>query len=162
MNDRLKKVVQNASPDELVDMIFKSPVSGLLNRKAIPYADPVQMYAIVDMDGLKWLNDYWGHEEGDRQIRELGILLEEDFPGRAYHLSGDEFVILAHTRGQANSLVYSLFDLQEECQRRMSSTFSFGVGMTLAKADEAMQHDKTMRLAGGLRAERGQALENIS
>jgi two-component system cell cycle response regulator len=50
----------------------------------------------IDMDGLKWINDTHGHEEGNRVLIEAGRILrrcfrKSDIVGR---LGGDEFVAL--------------------------------------------------------------------
>ncbi len=57
--------------------------------------DGILMFA--DLDGLKKINDTYGHNEGDIAIREtsnilLGIFRETDIVGR---MGGDEFVVFA-------------------------------------------------------------------
>lgn len=58
-----------------------------------------RMYLLfVDLDGMKWINDTLGHQEGDRAIREAAALLkhtyrESDIIAR---IGGDEFAVLVH------------------------------------------------------------------
>jgi diguanylate cyclase (GGDEF)-like protein len=50
----------------------------------------------ADLDGLKWINDHYGHGEGDRAISLAAACIKETF--RRFdvtaRLSGDEFVAL--------------------------------------------------------------------
>src|SRR6266849_5906756 len=51
-----------------------------------------------DLNDFKHLNDEHGHEAGDVAITEVGkairSIVTENLNGRAYRLSGDEFIIL--------------------------------------------------------------------
>jgi diguanylate cyclase (GGDEF)-like protein len=50
----------------------------------------------ADLDGMKWINDTMGHEEGDRALTDVAVMLKETF--RASDIiartGGDEFAIL--------------------------------------------------------------------
>jgi diguanylate cyclase (GGDEF)-like protein len=50
----------------------------------------------ADMDGLKQINDTYGHEEGSRAIMKMGQILKETFRGSDIiaRLGGDEFTAL--------------------------------------------------------------------
>jgi len=83
------------------------PMTGLYNRKGMEYFSD-QLYnealekgkalfvCICDMNGLKYINDNFGHDEGDRAIRMLSqIILESLEEGDfAFRIGGDEFLIL--------------------------------------------------------------------
>jgi diguanylate cyclase (GGDEF)-like protein/PAS domain S-box-containing protein len=51
----------------------------------------------VDLDGLKRINDSFGHNEGDRAIHELAVILRRGFRETDViaRFGGDEFVVLA-------------------------------------------------------------------
>ena len=51
----------------------------------------------VDIDGLKKINDSFGHLEGDKLLREFSIRLKEACRGYDYvaRMGGDEFVVTA-------------------------------------------------------------------
>jgi diguanylate cyclase (GGDEF)-like protein len=52
--------------------------------------------AFIDMDRLKYVNDVFGHAEGDRYILRVAELLKEFSPDPVVcRLGGDEFMILA-------------------------------------------------------------------
>ncbi len=53
-------------------------------------------FVFIDMDGLKKINDSWGHSEGDAAILALSVLLKKSFRGQdlLVRYGGDEFVVL--------------------------------------------------------------------
>ncbi|MDZ7938579.1 MAG: GGDEF domain-containing protein [Rhodoferax sp.] len=82
-------------------------LTGLYNRRGFlslaeehfqsqPVPHPVILF-FADLDGLKRINDTWGHEVGDEAIRLTARLLTETFRAEdiVARLGGDEFVILA-------------------------------------------------------------------
>ena len=50
----------------------------------------------IDLDGLKFINDTWGHEEGDRALRKTSAVLKATFRSSDIicRLGGDEFAAL--------------------------------------------------------------------
>jgi diguanylate cyclase (GGDEF)-like protein len=54
------------------------------------------MVTVIDLDGLKLINDRFGHAEGDRFIGTFSAGLKEALRinDRAYRIGGDEFVVL--------------------------------------------------------------------
>ena len=51
--------------------------------------------AFIDMNGLKSINDTYGHSVGDRAIRNLADILIQCFKAKeVYRISGDEFVVI--------------------------------------------------------------------
>ena len=59
----------------------------------------------IDMDGLKWINDTLGHEEGDKALIEIATLLKETFRASdiIVRLGGDEYAALAIDINETNS-----------------------------------------------------------
>lgn len=56
------------------------------------------VYASIDADGLKAINDSQGHHAGDQLLRTLGDTLEREIqpiPGAAFRYGGDEFGVVA-------------------------------------------------------------------
>lgn len=91
-------------------------LTGLLNRRAFDLhlaqlrSDGVPFQAVViDLDGMKSVNDLEGHERGDTLITLFGQALRAQFRSsdRIYRLGGDEYALL--TLGGA-----TLLDLDEE------------------------------------------------
>ena len=48
----------------------------------------------IDINGLKQLNDTYGHEHGDAVIREAAECIRKHFKEYAYRIGGDEFIVL--------------------------------------------------------------------
>ena len=101
-------------------------------RRSVRYGTPVSLL-LVDVDGLKKVNDAQGHAAGDRVIRSIAIaitdgLRDSDFGAR---WGGDEFAIVAPnaTRDAARSSAERLVTRVAEHSRdnHPSATVSVGV-----------------------------------
>lgn len=94
--------------DRLAQLATTDPLTGLSNARAfherlrqelgraVRYREPLSLL-IVDLDGLKRVNDQYGHEAGDAALRSVAAairsgLREIDLGAR---LGGDEFGVLA-------------------------------------------------------------------
>lgn len=60
-------------------------------RRACPHTFGV---VFIDINGLKQLNDTYGHEHGDAVIRETAECIKKHFREYAYRIGGDEFIVL--------------------------------------------------------------------
>jgi diguanylate cyclase (GGDEF)-like protein len=91
----------------LIDYSIRDPMTGLLNRRGMEmmfdrrqeHIQPDDNFIIwvIDMDGLKYINDHFGHENGDVGIITVADAIrsisgKDDILVRA---GGDEFVIVA-------------------------------------------------------------------
>jgi diguanylate cyclase (GGDEF)-like protein len=162
-----------ASPDELVEEVYRDKMTGLLNKRAWnedttkagfekqgrrskPYA-----IAYIDLDGLKFLNDQMGHSAGDELLANFGrAMTAAGIDG--YHISGDEFGAIFDTEAEAREAMSRLEQAVASSVVRGKSrdgrgitnagiAFSYGVGPTADAADMAMQANKADREAQGLR-----------
>lgn len=100
--EHLKKEKYNLQKELRID-----PMTGLYNRKGMEYFSDILykealqkgkslFVCICDMDGLKFINDNFGHGEGDRAIKNLSQIIAEaaDEDDMAFRIGGDEFLIL--------------------------------------------------------------------
>lgn len=87
--------------------------NGFINRADDMYKDCVKkknriMLSFIDMDGLKFINDNYGHNEGDFAIQRLAGIISEccDASSICARFGGDEFVIFDAdaTEGSAEAL----------------------------------------------------------
>ncbi len=94
--------------DELRDMSLTDELTGLNNRRGfftladqqlkIANRSKKELFLLyADLDGLKWINDTLGHEEGDRALIETAASLRDAFRESDIiaRIGGDEFVVLA-------------------------------------------------------------------
>ncbi|MFU8787359.1 MAG: diguanylate cyclase, partial [Candidatus Izemoplasmataceae bacterium] len=81
-----------ASHDQLSGVYNRHHLYQNVNKKAFDY--PVKL-AILDLDGLKTVNDVFGHYEGDRVIKRFSKILREVYYDQYIaRVGGDEFVII--------------------------------------------------------------------
>ena len=86
---------------EILQQTKKDSLTGLLNRHAY-HADilknPEEITALIsiDMNGLKTLNDTFGHAAGDEALETLSLCFFKALKSRqfGYRIGGDEFVII--------------------------------------------------------------------
>ena len=92
---------------DLQDQALTDPLTGLGNRRALARdfesesaravrtGRPLTV-VVIDVDGLKALNDSRGHAAGDEALRKVGVALSSVTrrSDRAYRYGGDEFALL--------------------------------------------------------------------
>ncbi len=79
-------------------------LTGLLNRRAYDNACKMLIgnrqvgVIFCDVNSLKYTNDIFGHEAGDKLIKSFASILKNSFRNdETFRISGDEFVILLST-----------------------------------------------------------------
>lgn len=80
--------------DKLTELYNRNRYIELLNEKKGQKLFRTGV-AYLDLNGLKKMNDQYGHEAGDRLIRNAAAALREVFADQTYRVGGDEFVIVA-------------------------------------------------------------------
>ena len=88
-------------------------------------------YVVIDINGLKDVNDSYGHETGDRLIAEAARCIEQSFRGwgRQYRIGGDEFVILLTAkREKVDELIRAVTKSTEEWSRDSGIRLCFSSG----------------------------------
>ncbi len=105
----------------------------------------------LDVNGLKDINDMYGHAAGDKILVESAKRMKQVFDGfDFYRIGGDEFVIICPGIAQddfANRIIElkSIFMRDEMCRAAIGSqwTMEYGdVQQIVANADEQMYEDK--------------------
>ncbi|MEN3330582.1 MAG: hypothetical protein V7638_5389 [Acidobacteriota bacterium] len=150
---------------------LKDDLTGLFNRRgllkqAAPYFDFARrqkeklLLLFIDLDGMKKINDEFGHNEGDNALIQTAAILNHTFRSSDIiaRLGGDEFTVLvtdlnASKEDAIARLNESLraFNASETCSHKLS--FSIGVATLepermacfeelLEQADQAMYEQK--------------------
>jgi|GEM_PF-2095992 len=141
---------------EIEYLSYHDPLTGLYNRRLfeeevrrISLSRKLPVSIIMgDVNGLKMINDSFGHKAGDRLLQEAALLLrencrEEDFVAR---IGGDEFVIILEGADQ---------QLTEQICNRIQKSFraysarkdkrTFYLSISLGSATK-ISHEQTMDL----------------
>jgi diguanylate cyclase (GGDEF)-like protein/PAS domain S-box-containing protein len=153
---------------------FKDELTGLFNRRgllkqAAPYFDFARrqkeklLLLFIDLDGMKKINDEFGHTEGDNALVHTAEILNSSFRSSdiVARLGGDEFTVLvtdlnANKEEAITRLNESLKAYNASETRAHKLAFSIGVAtleperMTcfeelLEQADQAMYEQKRMK-----------------
>ena len=152
-------------------------LTGLYNRRgflafseqhliSLQRANKSLMVVYADLDGLKQINDSYGHKEGDRALIKTAEILRETFRtsdvlGR---LGGDEFTVFAavEPEGGVETIMARLNDKFQKHNSQSTKPYKLSVSVGLAfmhphenqsvedlmaQADESMYHNKRQRKA---------------
>lgn len=126
-------------------------LTGLYNRKYFDMEFSTLQYGmrlpvsiiVVDVDGLKLINDSIGHDAGDRLILGVATILKEAFRGDDIiaRVGGDEFTILLPET--CENVLETVLDRLHKCQARFNEagpdfTVQFSSGYATAVRGEDM------------------------
>ena len=144
--------------DALTDLYNRTYINEILDRQAISIPFTVFMF---DIDGLKYVNDNYGHAEGDKLITSVATILKKCFrqADALARISGDEFVaILQGINIEDAEIIKSRIiqqieihnRIRQETHLKISFSIGYAVGETsednivsvMKKADELMYIDK--------------------
>ncbi len=135
--------------NRLEDIYMKDSLTGLLNKHGYSHYEekllnrarleqlPVTAF-LVDMDGLKSINDTYGHNEGDFAIQVLGHSLESAADERdlCARFSGDEFYLLSAGRSEeeAENLIETIQSYLENYNKLSSKPYRIFCSCGFAQA----------------------------
>ncbi len=79
-----------------LDALTKLPARVALDQELAQRLEQREPFAValLDVDGFKEINDFFGIPEGDRILQQIAGLLTEANAGTAYRISGDEFALV--------------------------------------------------------------------
>ncbi|GGL08159.1 sensor domain-containing diguanylate cyclase [Deinococcus radiotolerans] len=127
-------------------------LTGVLNRRAFSedvleaaHHGPGVHLAVIDLDGLKSVNDHEGHAQGDRLLQVFAQALHAEVAsrGQVYRLGGDEFAVLSGV--SVDALLACVQVAAHAARRAVQSAVSASVGV--ASWAEAGSADALLRLA---------------
>ena len=132
----------------ILQLTKKDGLTGLLNRQAY-YAETSKsrkdITAIVslDMNGLKKVNDTYGHDVGDSVLKELGNYLYNKFTNEEIvgRFGGDEFVIFLKNEDNADIALKIAQEIVNESSEQVTLPsdevkFSVNIGMAIYHGEE--------------------------
>lgn len=149
-SNRVKEVAFDRYIENLANLSERDPLTHVLNRngfwqqtkKLLLFSDPDKRIGIIyiDVDGLKEINDEYGHEVGDETILEISQTILSSLRNRdiVTRVGGDEFVIvveeLSGKKSTAYGLAKRLLKNIAEKKGKGATTISVGVHVTKVKA----------------------------
>ena len=136
--------------EELERSSYMDLLTGLCNPncyiKALKQLSQCDMQALgviyIDINGMKKLNDSFGHEYGDRVIQNVAELLKTHVESGAYRVGGDEFVVLCEDIAQADFLA-----LTEKLRRVFEENRDYSVSIGCTWKDGKISADKEITRA---------------
>lgn len=145
--------------DRLEDMYIKDSMTRLYNRRGFYRFAPEIfekcaaenmefMVLSVDLDGLKGINDTYGHQEGDNAITTVARALEEVSGGKeiAARFGGDEYIVagMCPSSGYAEDFIKKFEDYLKSYNERSDKPYyveaSCGVVKGVPAAGETIDH----------------------
>lgn len=151
-------VITNAEREALTRLAYHDPLTGLFNR-AMSYdafsrieqnGDKATLISF-DMNGLKTVNDSFGHDEGDQFLKRVAHILERSFEdvGDCYRIGGDEFLVIVSEakRDELENALKKFLENTEKASEYSDYVISAAYGMaTVGEAEDTSMH-ATMALA---------------
>ncbi len=145
--------------DQLTGLYNRAYFEDQMSRLDVPRQFPITV-VMVDINGLKLVNDAFGHAEGDRLLQNVADILQgacrgEDILART---GGDEFaILLPRTSAQVADAVIARLRLRCRQQQDKPFTVSISLGAAtkedpsediwklLSRAEERMYRDKLLQ-----------------
>jgi diguanylate cyclase (GGDEF)-like protein/PAS domain S-box-containing protein len=136
--------------DELRELSLTDELTGLYNRRGfLTLADrqmrlagrlEKQIYLLfADIDGMKEINDTYGHEEGDIVLQNMAELLRESYreTDLIARIGGDEFIVLVFEKSDnnPNSMLGRFQDKLDAFNMRGSKDYRLSVSIGIAQYD---------------------------
>ncbi len=150
----IEKLEMQTTHDSLTGILNRRGFFQQLNRL---YAESVrrgEAIAVlsVDMDGLKHINDTWGHSEGDEAIIFTANALAAVCGSGMFcaRIGGDEFMVAGNTSQETaecfQERLQALYDKQN-ARSGKNYRIGFSLGMVYAQASEQLPPGELVRMA---------------
>ncbi len=153
----MNSVERKERRQQLEKLSYRDMLTGLYNRnkyiRVLEASEGKNLHdvgvAYMDLNGLKKRNDEKGHEAGDDLIRAAAAALTDVFPGQAFRVGGDEFVIIRE--GISETAFSEKIDQLRENMERRKVSISIGnqwaaeerdIEEMLKRADHRMYEEK--------------------
>jgi len=108
----------------------------------------------IDMDGLKYINDTFGHVSGDHALRELAQTLHHTVRDKdhVFRMGGDEFLIVFHKmdEGIADRVIRRVRSILVMKNQQLPYDIEFSVGSYAYDGKEALEAQELLKRADGI------------
>jgi two-component system, cell cycle response regulator len=147
---RFDKMMRDRKGEEaLLALSLTDELTGLYNRrrffvlteqclKVAIRAKKRSLLLYIDMDGLKSINDHFGHNDGDRALIDLAGILKNTFRESDIiaRIGGDEFVVLLESTDENDEmLITRLNENIRDYNAKASQHYKLSVSVGIAQFD---------------------------
>jgi two-component system cell cycle response regulator len=155
----------SGSGGQLRELADTDPLTGCANRRVLDHRlreeldrarryDQVVTVVLLDVDDFKRINDTYGHQVGDRVLRELAVLLRRELRTMDFlaRYGGEEFVVLLPETGGTGARLFTDRILRRVAQHNFGDTAiavnaTVSAGLATFPDDRAADDDALMKLA---------------
>lgn len=141
-----------SSLEKIKNLYHRDPLTGIYNRRGFErhlralyerYEEEQKCLSIVsiDMNGLKYINDNFGHAEGDEALCRLARVLErligkEEICAR---VGGDEYFVILYSDSKERDADFArkFMEAMQEEEQRMAKPYPFSASMGICSFLEA-------------------------
>lgn len=151
------RIMDEESQKNLVKLAFHDPLTGLYNRAkwedlADTFNQSDEDYTIIslDLNGLKSVNDTFGHSRGDLLLTSFANNLKETFDSEDYliRMGGDEFVVVSkQEKNKLDHAMVKLTRLNHEVSKQLEFEIQSAFGMASKKEAYDMEFEKLYQIA---------------
>jgi two-component system, cell cycle response regulator len=161
---RFKKMMHNHEEEKaLLTIFFSDELTGLYNRRRffvltehwLKLAIRTQRrlsLLYMDLDGLKWINDQYGHKEGDQALIGFANILKKTFRESdiVARIGGDEFVALIESTDDEVIMTRLLENIKDyNAQESQRYVLSISVGTAHFEAEHPTSINELLSKADG-------------
>ena len=147
---RFDKMMRDHKAEEaLLALSLTDELTGLFNRrrffvlteqylKVAIRTKKRSLLLYIDMDELKWINDHYGHNEGDRALIDLSNILKKTFRESDIiaRIGGDEFVALLESTVENDEiLITRLSENIKDHNAKQTRHYKLSVSVGVAQFD---------------------------
>lgn len=151
------RILLQRTYSEMAEMHLRDPMTGIYNRRGFyknvdkfPEGKENKQFILfsADLDGLKTINDNYGHDMGDIAIAETArVLCTYDTDAICARFGGDEFVVLAAAQDKDKYIKDYLEDIDHKLEEyNCESGLPFEISVSIGCGyPESMESDELSR-----------------
>lgn len=151
---KIEQLLNDAAIDELTTLLNRKAGRQKLSEILKSLKENEQLIiALYDINGLKWVNDTFGHHEGDRLLHYVATQMkdemeEDDF---MFRLSGDEFIVVFRNKElyQADHWMKTMLEFlrEEKSEAEIDYEVSFSYGLAKISGRDHLNVSDALALA---------------
>lgn len=140
-----------ASIDDMTGLMNKRSGLNFLENALVSRSSEPLSVAFIDVDGLKYVNDTYGHEEGDAYIRQIAKVIRGNLGSHdvVFRYGGDEFVLILDNcaREIAEVVLQRIVQKLERLNAQSTKPYAWHISYGIAEYGEITNEDLKSILA---------------